>query len=62
MTRLTQAGIVVIVDLHWAAPGNTPAERQWPMPNRDHSIAFWQSVANAFKNNTEQYAVSLANG
>jgi hypothetical protein len=51
-TRLTQAGIAVILDLHWAAPGAEKAVRQLPMANRDHSIAFWQSVATTFKPNT----------
>lgn len=52
VTKLTNAGIAVILDLHWAAPGNQQATRQLPMPDRDHSITFWQQVANAFKNNT----------
>jgi endoglucanase len=51
-TRLTQSGIAVILDLHWAAPGNQQATGQLPMANRDHSIAFWQSVASTFKTNT----------
>jgi hypothetical protein len=52
VTKLTAAGIAVILDLHWAAPGNTRATGQLPMANRDHSITFWQQVANAFKSNT----------
>src|SRR5262245_52221851 len=51
-TTLTNAGIAVILDLHWAAPGATQATGQLPMANRDHSITFWQQVANAFKGNT----------
>jgi Cellulase (glycosyl hydrolase family 5) len=52
VTKLTNAGIAVILDLHWAAPGSERATGQLPMPDRDHSITFWQQVANAFKNNT----------
>ena len=52
VNRLTAAGIVVILDLHWAAPGSQQATGQTPMANRDHSPAFWSSVANTFKSNT----------
>jgi Cellulase (glycosyl hydrolase family 5) len=53
VTKLTNAGIAVILDLHWTAPGSEQATSpQLPMPDRDHSITFWQQVANAFKNNT----------
>lgn len=49
---LNSYGLAVILDLHWAAPGTTPATGQQPMPNRDHSVAFWQQVADAYKGNT----------
>lgn len=49
---LTQNGIAVIVDLHWAAPNGYQATYQRPMPNRNNSIAFWTSVATTFKTNT----------
>jgi hypothetical protein len=52
VTRLTAAGIVVILDLHWAAPGSQKANGQIPMADRDHAPAFWTSVANTFKGNT----------
>lgn len=52
VTRLTAAGIVVILDLHWSAPGSQPATGQTPMPNRDHSVAFWASLADTFRSNT----------
>jgi hypothetical protein len=38
-----------IVELHWSAPGTVLATRQQPMPDADHSIAFWTDVANTFK-------------
>jgi hypothetical protein len=46
------AGLVPILELHWSGAGTTPATGQQPMLNRDHSITFWQQVANAYKNNT----------
>lgn len=45
----TDAGMVVILDLHWTAPGNSQATAQQPMPNMDHSVDFWKSVATSFK-------------
>jgi len=42
-------GIYVILDLHWSAAGTTLALSQDRMANRDHSVAFWASVAAAFK-------------
>jgi hypothetical protein len=44
-------GIVAILDLHWGAPGTTQATAQTPMPDVDHSPAFWQGVATTFKGN-----------
>ena len=45
---LHHAGIVTILDLHWAAPGGYVADRQWPMADADHSPAFWSQVAATF--------------
>ncbi len=47
---LNNAGIYVILDLHWAEPGTLVANGQWAMPNNDHSKDFWFSVATYFKN------------
>ena len=52
VSLLNNAGLAVILDLHWAAPGTNAANGQQPMPNRDHSITFWQQVANAYKGNS----------
>ena len=49
---LNSNGIIAIVELHWGAPGSTPATAQTPMPDADHSPAFWTSVANTFKSNS----------
>jgi endoglucanase len=45
------AGLYVILDLHWSAPQKVCPEGQAPMADKDNSIAFWISVANAFKGN-----------
>jgi endoglucanase len=47
--RLNAAGMYVVLDLHWNAPGSTKADDQQPMADRDHAPAFWSSVATAFK-------------
>ncbi len=46
----TAAGLYVILDLHWSAPGKACPMLQTQMANRDHSLAFWTSVASQFKN------------
>ena len=46
---LNARGIYAILDLHWTAPGTQVALEQQPMPDLDHSPAFWTSVATAFK-------------
>jgi uncharacterized protein (TIGR03437 family) len=45
------AGLYVILDLHWTAPGNTCPIGQTQMADMDHSVDFWTSVANTYKNN-----------
>jgi endoglucanase len=44
-------GITPILDLHWSAPGKQRATGLKPMPDRDHSPAFWSQVASAFTGN-----------
>lgn len=51
VARLNAAGLDVILDLHWSAPGTTLALQQEPMPDSDHTPAFWRSVATAFRSN-----------
>jgi endoglucanase len=48
---LISNGITPILDLHWSAPGTQQARKQQPMPDRDHSVTFWQQVATSFKGN-----------
>ena len=43
------AGLYVILDLHLAAPGHVCPMAQNAMADADHSVAFWSSVAAAFK-------------
>jgi endoglucanase len=47
--RLHGAGLYVVLDLHWNAPGDLPAGKQRPMADLDHAPSFWSSVARAFK-------------
>ena len=51
VSQANAAGIYVILDLHWTAPGNTCPMLQTQMADADHSLAFWTSLANMFKNN-----------
>jgi uncharacterized protein YbdZ (MbtH family) len=50
--RLRRAGLFVILDLHWNAPGAEPATGQEAMADLDHAPTFWSSVAGAFKADT----------
>jgi hypothetical protein len=45
---LNSAGMYVILDLHWNAPGTSIANQQQPMADLDHGPAFWSSVAATF--------------
>ena len=47
--QATAAGLYVILDLHWSAPGNACPMLQTQMANADHSLTFWTSVAGMFK-------------
>lgn len=47
--RLERHGLVVILDLHWSAPGDSLAFKAWPMPDVDNSPKFWRSVATTFR-------------
>jgi endoglucanase len=68
VSDLTSAGLYVILDLHWTAPGGVVADGQRAMPD-DHSAAFWTSVASTFAGNpavvfdafNEPYSPALVN-
>jgi hypothetical protein len=49
--QLNAQGIYVILDLHWNAPGTQRSTDQQPMPDADHAVDFWTSVATFFKDN-----------
>ena len=44
-------GLYVILDLHWSGPGDVLALAAAPMPDADHSPAFWSDVARTFGGN-----------
>jgi endoglucanase len=50
---LENNNIYPTITLFWDAAGTQKALGQSPMPDADHSIAFWQSVANTFKNDPD---------
>ncbi len=52
VSLLNQNGLVAILDLASSAPGTTLAtDQQQPMPDQDHSVAFWSQVATIYKSN-----------
>jgi hypothetical protein len=51
VSLLNANGLYAILDLHLSAPGTTQATGQEPMPDQDHSPAFWTGVATAFRSN-----------
>ncbi len=48
---LNRYGMDVLLNLHWNGPGKLQALGQQPMPDADHTPAFWRSLARTFKNN-----------
>jgi endoglucanase len=52
VSQATNAGLYVILDLHWSAPANACPLAQNLMADADHSLAFWTSVATQFKSYT----------
>jgi hypothetical protein len=49
VTRITEAGMYAVLDLHWSSPGTEPADGQQLMADADHTPDFWASVAERFK-------------
>jgi len=47
---LTSNNLIVILDLHWAAPGTEKAQGQLGMADADHAPTFWTQVATAYGN------------
>jgi hypothetical protein len=48
---LTSHRYYVIFDLHVNAPGDVVSNAEQPMADEDHAPAYWNSVADTFKNN-----------
>ncbi len=44
-------GLIVILDLHWSAPGAWCPLSQNAQADEEHSVAFWRQVATAFRDN-----------
>ena len=53
VARINRSGLLAILDLHWTAPGTIPDTAQWPMPDQDHTPAFWRQVATRFVGNAQ---------
>jgi endoglucanase len=51
VSEANASGLYVILDLHWAAPGNACPMLQSQMADADHSLDFWTSIATTYKNN-----------
>ena len=45
---LHRYGLIPILELHSVGPGTDLAVRQQPMPDADHAVDFWTSVASTF--------------
>ena len=51
VTAAQAAGLYVILDLHWTAPGTYCPRNQDKMADADNATTFWTSVATAYKGN-----------
>ena len=49
ISALNHAGLYVIIDVHWSAPGGEQALGQQDMLDASHGYALWRSLALAFK-------------
>jgi len=49
VSQATAAGLYVVLDLHLTAPGNGCPVGQNAMADAEHSVAFWSSLAGAYK-------------
>jgi hypothetical protein len=51
VAQANAAGMYVILDLQWTAPGDYCPLGQNQMADTDHDLTFWTSIANQFKDN-----------
>lgn len=49
VAQLNAAGLYVILDVHWNAPGGQQADGQRDMLDASHGYLLWRSIATAFK-------------
>jgi endoglucanase len=49
VARLNKAGLYVILDVHWNAPGTERARGHLDMLDASHGYTLWRSIATAFK-------------
>jgi endoglucanase len=49
VARLNAAGLYVILDIHWSAPGKQLARAHQDMLDASHGYTLWRSIASAFK-------------
>ncbi|MFN8218461.1 MAG: cellulase family glycosylhydrolase [Solirubrobacterales bacterium] len=49
VARLERAGLYVVLELEAAAPGGFQASGIPPLPDADHTPAFWRSLASSFR-------------
>jgi endoglucanase len=49
VARLNAAGLYVILDVHWSAPGSERALGHQDMLDASHGYTLWRSIATAFK-------------
>jgi endoglucanase len=52
VSLLHKYALVPILELHFAAPGDLLADKQWPLPNLDNTPTFWADVAATFSDDT----------
>jgi endoglucanase len=49
VSRLESAGLYVILELQWAAPGDHEATGIIPLPDAEHAPDFWRSLATEYR-------------
>jgi endoglucanase len=61
VSLLEASGMIVILDLHWAAPGTSKANGQLGMADADHAPTFWSQVAAAYAGDSSRVIFDLFN-
>ncbi len=58
VAQLNAAGLYVILEVHWNAPGNEQAAGQREMLDASHGYTLWRSIATAFKAHPRYCSIS----